>query len=125
MRELIILTGPPGGGKASYADTLPHNVYDQASGNKAVWRDDPGTAVLITAAPGADQKISWCGEARRFGFTPRVLVVDPGKGRATQQLVKREMQGSQNERRKARLAKTCSRWYAAYSPHPEEDRVAT
>jgi hypothetical protein len=123
MRELIIITGPPGGGKTTYAKTLPFTVYEQTNGNKAMWRDDLKTAVLITAAPTYEAKEYWCAEARRFGFLPKLLVVDPGRGLATQRLLKRDLAGSPNERRKARLAKTCQRWYAAYTDHPDEEKV--
>jgi hypothetical protein len=123
MKELIILTGPPGAGKTTYADTLPYTIYDQNNGNKAQWRDDTHTAVLVTAAPTIEAKEYWQAEARRFGFLPKLLTVDPGKGLTTQRLLRRDLEGCQDERRKARLAKTCSRWYAAYARHPDEQRV--
>jgi predicted kinase len=122
MRELIILTGPPGAGKEEYAKTVDHTVYDQTT--KAMWRDDINTAVLITAAPTIAAKDYWCKEARRFGFKPVVLVLDPGRGLATQRLVKREMGSGMTDRRRARLAKTVQRWYAAYEEHPNERKVA-
>ena len=122
-KELIILTGPPGAGKSTYANTLPYPVYDQNLGNKAIWRDAKETAVLVTAAPTSDIKEFWLTEARRFGFKPKLLVVDPGKGTTTQRLLSRDLEGVLDERRRARLAKTAARWYAAYSRHPEESRV--
>ena len=123
MRELLIITGPPGGGKSTYAETLPYTVYDQNNGNKAMWRDAKDTTILVTSAPSHDAKEYWCGEARRFGFTPKVLVIDPGRGIAVQRLLKRDMEGSLNDRRRARLTKTVSRWYAGYSRHPDEEKV--
>ena len=121
MKKLLILTGPPGAGRAEYAETLDHPAYDQAT--KALWRDDDKTAVLITAAPTIDAKEYWAAEARRFGFKPVILVMDPGRGLATQRLVKRETGSGMTDRRKARLAKTVQRWYAAYEKHPHEERI--
>ena len=123
MRELLIITGPPGGGKSTFAATLPYKVFDQNNGNKAMWRDAKDTTILITSAPSAAAKEYWCSESRRFGFTPKVLVIDPGRGIAVQRLLKRDMEGSLNDRRRARLTKTVARWYAGYSRHPSEEKV--
>jgi thymidylate kinase len=122
QRRLIIITGPPGAGKTTYADTLPYETYDQNNGNKAMWRDSTTSCALVTAAPGADAKEYWCKEARRFGFLPQLLVVDPGRAIAAQRLLRRDLENS-SERRRARLSKTVQRWYANYTRHPDEDRV--
>lgn len=123
MKELLIVTGPPGAGKTTFADTMPYTVYDQNNGNKALWRDSAETSILVTAAPSRRTKEFWCSEARRFGFVPKVLVVDPGRGLTTQQLLRRDMEGSLDDRRRARLSKSVQRWYSKYSRHPDEEKV--
>ena len=120
-KRLIIITGPPGAGKAEYAASLPYEVHDAKSGNKGLWRDSPKSCIMVTAAPGLTQKEYWCREARRFGFKPQVLVMDPGRNQATSALQKRRMVESENGR--ARLSKTVQRWYFNYSKHPSEQKV--
>ena len=124
-RPLVILTGPPGAGKSTYASTkLNGSVFDQNLGNKSMWRDNrEGATVLVTAAPDKDAKHYWLQEARRFGFAPRIIVLDPGMATTTQRLLSRELETTEGQRR--RLSRTVQRWYAAYSPHPEEVKVET
>ena len=124
MRELFIITGPPGSGKEEYAEKLGHPIY--ATAKKSMWRDSPVTCTLITAAPGVDQKEFWSAEGRRFGFLPQVVVLDPGKGPSIARLVKREIAAGAvvSDRRRARLAKTVARWHSAYSDHPEQTHAS-
>jgi hypothetical protein len=124
-RRLIIITGPPGAGKADYAASLPYEVHDQQNGNKALWRDSANTCIMVTAAPGLTQKEYWCKEARRFGFVPQLLVLDPGRNAAVTTVIRRragDVEGS-NEKRRARLGKTVQRWYFNYTRHPDEQKV--
>jgi hypothetical protein len=122
-KKLIIITGPPGGGKAEYAASLPYQVHDQQSGNKALWRDSADTCIMVTAAPGMMQKEYWCKEARRFGFKPQLLVLDPGRNQAISNLLKRRDPVVGSEKGRARLSKTAQRWYFNYSQHPDEQKV--
>lgn len=118
-KQLIILTGPPGAGKLTYAQSLGHPVFDQRLGNKSMWRDHKdGPAVLVTAAPSGRSKQYWLDYARRYGFAPRLVVIDPGEGRATSDLLAREKGLTEQQRR--RLALTVRRWYKDYSAHDEE-----
>jgi tRNA uridine 5-carbamoylmethylation protein Kti12 len=122
-RPLIILTGPPGAGKSTYADTMKCAVYDQNLHNKAQWRDhrDGTLAILVTSAPDRSAKTYWLREAVKFGFSPKLVVLDPGIATTTQQLMRREMESPEGQRR--RLSRTVQRWYREYSPHKAESRV--
>jgi tRNA uridine 5-carbamoylmethylation protein Kti12 len=122
-RPLIILTGPPGAGKSTYADTMKCAVYDQNLHNKAQWRDhrDGTLAILVTSAPDRAAKTYWLREAVKFGFSPKLVVLDPGIATTTQQLMRREMESPEGQRR--RLSRTVQRWYREYSPHTDESQV--
>ena len=121
-KPVIIVTGPPGSGFEEWSDGLGYPVYGPHRGNKAHWRDHPVQAnepiVLATPAPDADAKEYWVREARRFGFSPRIVVVMPPEANAIA-AVCRDF-GSPNDIQRARLGKSVKRWYAKYSPHPQE-----
>lgn len=123
MKELYIVTGPPGSPCLDYAETLGGEIYEQSLGNKSLWRDHKrgtGPAILVTAAPAHDAKEFWLTEARRYGFVPTLLLLDPGRPKATKWLT----QGKDlTETQKKRLARTVQRWYTAYEPHPVEKTV--
>lgn len=121
-KKIILLTGPPGAGKLAYArDTYPGiPVYEASVGNKSLWRDQPeGRAILITAAPARAAKVYWVGEAKRFGFTPTVVVLSGDKLGEVKRLISREPTDL-NERQRARVAKRVSRWYTSYEHYEEE-----
>lgn len=122
-KTVLILTGPPGAGKSTWAEQAKLPTYDENLGNKALWRDHKGTdpIILVTAAPDADAKEYWRLEARRFGFEPHLLVMDPGRSISVSRLLRREFTTSDGHRR--RLAKTVQRWYSKYSTHPQEIKV--
>lgn len=126
MKDLIILTGPPGAGKSTYADAMKGvAIYDQNLQNKALWRDHDGprTAVLVTSAPNRDAKEYWVREAVKFGFAPRLVVYDPGRAVTIQRLLERESKVGAQEGHRRRLAKAVQRWYKEYSPHAVETRI--
>ena len=124
-KTLIILTGPPGAGKVRYAaQHYPGAaVFESSIGNRAMWRDQPrGTAVFITAAPSESAKQYWADEAKRFGFTPTVIVLSGSRQGEVQQLIAREA-GTLNERQRTRVAKRVSRWYSSYEPYEDEIKI--
>lgn len=124
-KEMLILTGPPGAGKIAYAKKhYPAAMYYESSfGNKAMWRDQVrGTAVFITTAPARAAKEYWAAEAKRFGFTPTVIVLSGSRESEVQQLLSREGDGL-NERQRARVAKRVSRWYTSYEPYQHEIKI--
>lgn len=120
-KQLIIVTGSPGSGAGDYAEKLGHKVFSREKGNISEWRDWRGTttAILVTSAPKKESKQYWMEEAKRFGFSPRVVVIDPGRSAAEQQITK----GKHNDMKRKRLAKTVARWHAQYSPHPDETNI--
>ena len=120
LKELIIITGPPGAGKAAYAKELGFQLYSTEAGNKAEWRDHAGDepAFLVTAAAGYEAKVYWLEEAKRFGFTPRLLVINPGQSIAADQLIARARTPLDSTR--SRIKKKVARWFKMYSPHPQE-----
>lgn len=124
-KDLIILTGPPGAGKLEYAARhySTATLYEQSLGNKALFRDQrSGTAVFVTAAPGAAAKEFWASEAKRFGFTPTVIVLTGSRPGEVKRLVAREGDGL-SERQRARVAKRVSRWYTSYEPYEHEIKI--
>lgn len=124
-KELVVLTGPPGAGKLQYArDNYPDaTVYESSLGNKPLWRDQPGgSAVLITSAPASAAKEYWVDEAKRFGFTPTVVVLSGDKVNEVRMLLSRETTDL-NERQRARVAKRVSRWYTSYEYYKDEISV--
>lgn len=121
-RELLIVTGPPGAGKSTYVKKLDLPTFDQNLGNKSMLRDSKEPIqVLVTSAPGRRAKDHWIKEAKRFGFTPSLFVVDPGRAVCVQRLLTREMETTEGQRR--RLSKSVQRWYNDYETHVDETRL--
>ena len=128
-RELIIVTSPPGMNPESWAK-IRHpkaTVYSDALGNKTVWRDQSkGEAVLITAAPAAEAKGFWIAEARRFGFTPTLVVLTGRKEDQRRTLIASEestLGTKLNESQRRRVSRRVNRWYTSYSKHTDEQKI--
>ena len=122
-KVLIILTGPPGSPLMEHAGTLNATVYDQRLGNKSMWRDHKrgtGDAVLVTPGPTPAAKLYWEAEANRYGFSPVVQLLDPGRQVCVDALT---VGHGLTDAQKKRLARTVQRWYTNYSPHPREEHV--
>lgn len=119
---LYIMTGPPGGGKTTAAQehlpTIP--VFDTDLGNKAEWKDQRSSAILMTAAPRAKSKQYWIDEAVRFGFVPQLILCDPGRALAVRRMLARS---GKHPTQRNRISKSVQRWYTDYSRHREEIKV--
>ncbi len=119
---LYILTGPPGGGKTTAAKehlpTIP--VFDTDLGNKAEWKYEGSSAILMTAAPKSQSKAYWIEEAARFGFIPVLIVCDPGRALAVRRMLARS---GKHPSQRNRISRSVQRWYTEYSRHREEIKV--
>ena len=119
---LYIITGPPGTPFDAWISSkpllAPLPVFSPESGNKAMWRDANTSAIYVTSAPTRKAKEHWIAQAKKFGFLPELIVLDPGKDHA-KRLITRDVLPAQ----KPRLSKTVTRWYTAYEKHPDEERI--
>ena len=119
---LYIVTGPPGSGKTTYANQFPElQVYDHDLGNKLGWHSATTDAILCTSAPNQKTKEYWASEARKRGFTPKIVVMWCTRMEAMQRMMSRSGQAA-TERND--LQANVHRWFDLYSAHPLEKKVS-
>jgi len=138
--KLLIITGPPGSGKTTYAkeinrkrrDSVPSlpemMVYDTDLGNKNEWsthstRKDvlsgavSGDCILMTSAPSAKNKAYWLSIARTEGFEPKLLAIVLPRMLCYARMKSRD---GLSPTQRNDLEKDIERWYRRYQRHPQE-----
>ena len=132
LKQLIILTGPPGSGKTTYAELLQRNHFDDYDGmllpvydcdldNKDQWSlSSAKETILCTSAPSHANKAYWIQSATLAGFTPTLLVMWIPRMVANQRMM---LRSGLSKTERNNLQESVQRWYKLYSRHPLEVRV--
>lgn len=117
---LYIITGPPGGGKTTYARSLGLPTFDHDLGNKHEWSSSLADAILLTSAPAWKTKEYWRRQGIKAGFSPRILTMWVPRNVAMQRMRNRP---NTDPTTRNDLNEGVERWYKLYTRHPREERI--
>ena len=115
---LHIVTGPPGSGKTTFAETKNVPIYDNDLGNLREWISmPPHEAVLTVTAPQERKKSYWMSIAKQNGYVPKLYCIWLSKMEAHQRA---SMRPVRNDKRTFDWIKY---WFKNYTRHPQEERI--
>ena len=119
---LHIVTGPPGSGKTTKANSFGLPVYDNDLGNLRDWISNPppSDAVLTVTAPTNRQKSYWVSIAKQNGWVPKLYTIWISRMEAFQRMKARS---GLSPTQKNQSDKWVVDWFKKYQRHQAEERI--